>query len=74
MILHEHSCVTVYIRGDGSKTNTAQAHKFLSNTEIPWYVLLELVTHLIKIFPDVKPKVVTTKTHNRIQPIACEIH
>jgi hypothetical protein len=68
-----NSDVTVFIRGEGSKTNTAKVHKFsFKHRNIT--VLLELVTHLIKIFPDVKPKVVTTKTHNRIQPIACEIH
>ena len=72
-ILHEHSDVAVFICGEGSKTSSTQVHKFSfkhRNTK----VLLELVTHLIKIFPDVKRKDVTTKTHKRIQPIACEIH
>jgi len=72
-MLHENSDVTVFILDEVSKTSSAQVHKFSfehRNTK----VLLESVAHLIKIFPDVKPKVVTTKTHKRIQPIAYEIH
>ena len=88
-ILHEHSDVAVFICGEGSKTSSTQVHVFIcgegsktSSTQVHKFsfkhrntkVLLELVTHLIKIFPDVKRKDVTTKTHKRIQPIACEIH